>query len=52
MQDRIEPVYARDILVSADLADSHPGISARDRVQIAPGAGHGGADRNCSLFDV
>ena len=32
MQDRIEPVYAGDILAAADLADRHPGISARDLV--------------------
>ena len=31
----IEPVYARDILVAADLADRHPGISARDLVHAA-----------------
>ena len=35
MQDRIEPVYARDILMAADLADRHPGISARDLVHAA-----------------
>ena len=35
MQDRLEPVYAGDILVAADLADRHPGISARDLVHVA-----------------
>ena len=35
MQDRIEPVYAGDILAAADLADRHPGISARDLVHAA-----------------
>ena len=35
MQDRIEPVYAGDILSGADLADRHPGISARDLVHAA-----------------
>ena len=38
MQDRIELVYAGDILSAADLAglaDRHPGISARDLVHAA-----------------
>ncbi len=35
MQDRIEPVYAKDILAAADLADRHPGSSARDLVHAA-----------------
>ena len=35
MQDRIEPVYAGDILSGADLADRHLGISARDLVHAA-----------------
>ena len=35
MQDRIEPVYAGDILAAADLADRHQGISARDLVHAA-----------------
>ena len=35
MQDRIEPVHAGDILAAADLADRHPGVSARDLVHAA-----------------
>ena len=35
MQDRIEPVHAGDILSGADLADRHPGMSARDLVHAA-----------------
>ena len=35
MQDRLEPFYANDILAAADLADRHPGISARDLVHAA-----------------
>ena len=35
MQDRIEPVYAGDILAAANLADRHPGISTRDLVHAA-----------------
>ena len=35
MQDRIEPVYAGDILAAADLADRHPGVSSRDMVHAA-----------------
>ena len=35
MRDRIEPVYAEDIHLVADLADRHPGISARDLVHAA-----------------
>ncbi len=35
MHGRIEPVYAEDVLLAARLADSHPGISARDLVHAA-----------------
>ena len=35
MHDRIEPVYARDILEAAELADRNPGISARDLLHAA-----------------
>ena len=35
MHDRIEPVYARDILDAAKLADRNPGISARDLLHAA-----------------
>ena len=35
MHDRIEPVYARDILEAAELADRHPGVSARDLLHAA-----------------
>jgi len=35
MHDRIEPVYAEDILEAAELADRNPGISARDLLHAA-----------------
>ena len=35
MLDRIEPVYAADIRMATELADRHPGISARDLVHAA-----------------
>ena len=35
MRDRIEPVYEQDLRIAADLADRHPGISARDFVHAA-----------------
>ncbi len=35
MRDRIEPVYVEDIAWAANLADSYPGISARDLVHAA-----------------
>ena len=35
MRDRIEPVYAEDILVAARLADEHAQVSARDLVHVA-----------------
>lgn len=35
MHDRIEPVYARDILEAAELAGGNPGISARDLLHAA-----------------
>ncbi len=35
MRDRIEPVYAKDILEAADLADRSPDISARDLLHAA-----------------
>ena len=35
MQERIEPVYAGDILAAANMADRHPGMSARDLVHAA-----------------
>ena len=35
MQERIEPVYAGDILAAADLADRHLGVSSRDLVHAA-----------------
>ena len=35
MHDRIEPVYAGDILQAAESADRNPGISARDLLHAA-----------------
>ena len=35
MHDRIEPVYATDILEAANLADRSPGVSARDLLHAA-----------------
>ncbi len=35
MQGRIEPVHAEDVLLAAELADRHPGVSARDLVHAA-----------------
>lgn len=35
MQGQIEPVYAEDILLAADLADTSAGVSARDLVHAA-----------------
>ena len=35
MSGRIEPVYGEDVTLAAELADRHPGISARDLVHTA-----------------
>lgn len=35
MQGLIEPVYAEDILLAANMADASPGVSARDLVHAA-----------------
>ena len=35
MHDRIEPVHEEDIHLAAELADRHPGVSARDLVHAA-----------------
>ena len=35
LHGRIEPVHAEDVLAAAELADSHPGVSARDLVHGA-----------------
>ena len=35
MRDRIEPVYAEDVLLATSLADEHPDVSARDLVHTA-----------------
>ncbi len=35
MHDRLEPVYAEDVLVAARLADEHAQVSARDLVHVA-----------------
>ena len=32
MNGRVEPVHAEDVLSASELADSHPGVSARDLV--------------------
>ena len=35
MSGRIEPVHAEDVVLAAELADRHPGVSARDLVHAA-----------------
>ena len=35
MQGLIEPVYAEDVLLAANMADTSPGVSARDLVHAA-----------------
>ena len=35
MRGRIEPVHAEDVTLAAELADLHPGVSARDLVHAA-----------------
>ena len=35
MQGRIEPVHSEDIIAALELADRHPGVSARDLVHAA-----------------
>jgi predicted nucleic acid-binding protein len=35
MHDRVEPVYAEDVLQAGMLANDHPGVSARDLVHWA-----------------
>ena len=35
MHGRIEPVHAEDVLAASELADRHPGVSARDLVYAA-----------------
>ena len=35
MRGRIEPVHAEDVTLAAELADRHPGVSARDLVHSA-----------------
>ena len=35
MNGRVEPVHAEDVLSASELADSHPGVSARDLVHSA-----------------
>ena len=35
MHDRVEPVYAEDVLRAGTLANDHPGVSARDLVHWA-----------------
>ena len=35
MRGRIEPVYGEDITLATELADRHPGVSARDLVHAA-----------------
>ena len=44
MNGRIEPVHAEDVLSASELADRHPGVSARDLVHAAVmqrlGVGH------------
>ena len=35
MRGRIEPVHAEDVTLAAELADRHPGVSARDLVHAA-----------------
>ena len=35
LSERIEPVYADDVIAAADLADRHAGVSARDFVHAA-----------------
>ena len=35
MNGRVEPVHAEDVLSASELADSHPGVSARDLVHAA-----------------
>ena len=35
MSGRVEPVHAEDVTLAAELADRHPGVSARDLVHAA-----------------
>ena len=35
MNGRIEPVHAEDVILATELADLHPGVSARDLVHAA-----------------
>ena len=35
MRGRIEPVHAEDVILASELADRHPGVSARDLVHAA-----------------
>ena len=35
MRGRIEPVYGEDVILATELADRHPGVSARDLVHAA-----------------
>ena len=35
MRGRIEPVHGEDVTLAAELADRHPGVSARDLVHAA-----------------
>ena len=35
MRGRIEPVHAEDVILASELADRHPGVSARDLVHSA-----------------
>ena len=35
MRGRVEPVHGEDVILATDLADLHPGVSARDLVHAA-----------------
>jgi len=35
MCERVEPVYGEDVILATELADRHPGVSARDLVHAA-----------------
>ena len=35
MRGRIEPVHGEDVILATELADRHPGVSARDQVHAA-----------------
>ena len=35
MRGRVEPVHAEDVILATELADRHPGVSARDLVHAA-----------------